>query len=127
MGLWESTFAGHPKNLYEAIEIARDAKDMYVSLPGQRNMGKQVSSLQHSIQDLWSAQRTRGTRANAINVVANNAPTGTNNQNGSSGQGVNTPAQDNRSFGPCPACDEVGHTIRDYKNRKNQYFTCCRI
>jgi hypothetical protein len=40
MGLRESTFAGHPKNLYEAIELARDAENMYISLPGQQNMGK---------------------------------------------------------------------------------------
>jgi hypothetical protein len=40
MGLRESTFAGHPKNLSEAIELARDAENMYISLPGQQNMGK---------------------------------------------------------------------------------------
>jgi hypothetical protein len=44
MGLRESTFAGHPKNLSEAKELARDAENMYISLPGQQNMGKQVSS-----------------------------------------------------------------------------------
>jgi hypothetical protein len=52
MGLWESTFAGHPKNLSEAIELARDAENMYISLLDQQNMGKQVSSLQRSVQDL---------------------------------------------------------------------------
>ena len=82
---------------------------MYVSLPGQQNMGKQVSNLQRSVQDLWSAQRAGGIRVNAMNPVANNAPTGTNNQNGSIGQGVYTPVQDNR---PCPACDEFGHIQR---------------
>jgi hypothetical protein len=86
-------------------------------------MGKQVSSLQRSVQDLWSAQRAGGTRVNVLNPVANNAPAETNNQNGSVGQGENTPVQDNR---PCPACDEMGHMPRDCRNRKNQYFTCCR-
>jgi hypothetical protein len=123
MGLWESTFAGHPKNLSEAIELARDAENMYISLPGQQNMGKQVSSLQRSVQDLWSAQRTGGTRVNAMNPVANNISAEANNQNGSVGQGVNTSVQDNR---PCPACDEMGHMPRDCRNRKNQYFPCCR-
>jgi hypothetical protein len=56
MGLRESTFAEHPKNLSEAIELARDAENMYISLPDQWNMGKQVSSLQRSIQNLWSGQ-----------------------------------------------------------------------
>jgi hypothetical protein len=55
MGLRKSTFAGHPKNLSEAIEIARDAENMYISFPGQQNMGKQVSNLQRSVQDMWSA------------------------------------------------------------------------
>jgi hypothetical protein len=61
---------------------------MYISLSGQQNMGKQVSSLQRSVHDLWSAQRAGGTRVNAMNPVANNAPAGTNNQNRSVGQGV---------------------------------------
>jgi hypothetical protein len=30
MRLWESTFAGHPKNLFEAIEVARDTGNMYI-------------------------------------------------------------------------------------------------
>jgi hypothetical protein len=85
MGLRESTFAGHPKNLSEAIELARDAENMHIYLPGQQNMGKQVSSLRRSVQDLWSAQRAGGTRVNAMNHVANNAPAGTNNQNRSVG------------------------------------------
>jgi hypothetical protein len=45
-------------------------------------------------------------------------------QNGSVGQGLNTPVQDNR---PCPTCDEVGHVLRDCKNMKNQYFPCCKF
>jgi hypothetical protein len=43
MRLQESTFVEHPKNLSEAIELARE--NMYISLLGQQNMGKQVSSL----------------------------------------------------------------------------------
>jgi hypothetical protein len=49
MGLRESTFVGHPKNLSEAIELARDAENMYISLAGQHNLGKQVSSLQRFV------------------------------------------------------------------------------
>jgi hypothetical protein len=101
MGLRESTFAGHPKNLSEAKEFARDAENMYISLPGQQNMGKQVSSLQRSVQDLWSAQRAGGTRVNAMNPMMSNVPAGGNNQNGNIGQGVNTRA-DRCCQGPGP-------------------------
>jgi hypothetical protein len=123
MGLQESTFAGHPKNLSEAKELARDAEKMYISLPGQQNISKQVSSLQRSVQDLWSAQRAGGTRVNAMNPMMSNVPAGGNNQNGNIGQGVNTLVQER----PCPACDEMGHIPRDCRNRKNQYFPCCKF
>jgi hypothetical protein len=123
MGLWESTFAGHPKNLSEAIELARGKENMYISLPGQQNMGKQVSSLQRSVQDLWSAQRAGGIRVNLMNPAMNSAPTGSNNQIGSVGQLVNTPVQDR----PCPACDEMVHIPRHCRNPKNQYFSCCKF
>jgi hypothetical protein len=79
---------------------------------------KQVSSLRRSVQKLWSAKRAGGIRVNAMNPAMNSAPTGSNNQIGSVGQGVNTPVQDR----PCPACDEMGHIPRDCRNRKNQYF-----
>jgi hypothetical protein len=86
-------------------------------------MGKQVSSLQRSVQDLWSAQRAGGTRVNAMNPMMSNVSAGGNNQNGNIGQGVNTLVQDR----PCPACDEMGHIPRDCMNRKNQYFPCCKF
>jgi hypothetical protein len=105
MGLRKSTFAGHPKNLSEAIELARDAENMYISLLGQQKMGKQVSSLQRFVHNLWSAQRAGGIRTNAMNPAMNSAATGINNQIENVGQGVNTPVQDR----PCPACDEMGH------------------
>jgi hypothetical protein len=123
MGLRESTFAGHPNNLSEAIELARNAENMYISLPGQQNMGKQVSNLQRSVQDLWSAQRAGGTRVNAMNPMMSNVPVGGNNQNGNIGQGVSTLDQDR----PCPACDEMGHIPRNCRNWKNQYFPCCKF
>jgi hypothetical protein len=123
MGLRESTFAGHPKNLSKAIELARDAENMYISLPGQQNLGKQVSSLQRSVQDLCSAQRAGGMKVNAMNPAMNSASTGFNNQNGSIGQGVNTPVQER----PCLACGEMDHIPRDCRERKNQYFSCCKF
>jgi hypothetical protein len=123
MGLRESTFAGHPKNLYEAIELPRDAENMTISLPGQQNMGKQLSSLQRSVHDLWSAQRAGGIRVNAMNPAMNSASTVKKNQNGSIGQGVNTPVQDR----PCPACNEISHIPRDCRNWKNQYFLYCKF
>jgi hypothetical protein len=123
MGLRESIFAGHPKNLSEAIELARDVENMYISLHGQQNMDQQVSSMQRSVQDLWSAQRAGGIRVNAMNPAMNSASTGNISQNGSIGQGVNTPVQDR----PCPACDEMSYIPRDCRNRKNQYFPCCKF
>jgi hypothetical protein len=111
MGLRESTFAKHPKNLSEATKLARDAENMYISFSGQQNMGKQVSSLQRSVQDLWSAQRAGGVRMNPMSPVVNNSPAV--NHTGAIGQGVNTPVQKNR---PCPACDEMGHVPRDCRN-----------
>jgi hypothetical protein len=58
-----------------------------------------------------------------MNSAMNSASTGVNNQNGSVGQGVNTPVQDR----PCPACDEMDHISRDCRNRKNQYFPRCKF
>jgi hypothetical protein len=115
MGLRESTFAGHPKNLSEAIELARDAENMYISLHGKQKMGKQVSSLHRFVQDFWSAQRAGGIGVNAMNPAMNSASTGINNQNGSIEQGVNTPVQDRL----CSACDEMVHIPRDCRNWKN--------
>jgi hypothetical protein len=123
MDLRESTFAGHPKNLSEAIELARDAENIYISLPGQQNMGKQETSLQRSVQDLWSTQRAGGIRVNAMKPAMNSASTGINNQNGNIGKGVNTAVQDR----PCPACDEMSHIPRYCRNRQNQYFPCCKF
>jgi hypothetical protein len=49
---------------------------IYIFLPGQQNMGKQVSSLQRSVQDFWLARREGGIRINAMNPAMNSAPTG---------------------------------------------------
>jgi hypothetical protein len=58
-----------------------------------------------------------------MNLAMNSASTESNNQIGSVGQRVNTPVQDR----PCPACDKINHIPRDCRDRKNQYFPCCKF
>jgi hypothetical protein len=60
MGFRESTFAGHPTDFADAIEIARKAEDMYAGLPDkQEEVGNEVRKLRTQMVEMLSLQKLK--------------------------------------------------------------------
>lgn len=138
MGLQESTFAGHPTDLADAIEIARKAEDMCAGLPDkQEEVGNEVRKLRTQMAEMLSLQRRNEPRpvfqtlpAYQNATVPGNVPM---QQGGavprSNALATAAPGSQGAYRPPrCLRCDELGHQFHTCTNPPKYLFhTCCRF